>query len=311
MMIHSISTVYSKMPLYAKLLVMLSITLLITSLFKQSNEGMQTSGSGSGSGSSVFLEGDSVYDNFYASVYDYLVFSKMKNNYEINEITSATNITDDSIILDIGSGLGHHVNELQMKNINAIGIDKSAAMVKEASTNYPNATFRQGDATNMDILQAESISHILCLYFTAYYFPDKTILFTNCFYWLHPGGYMVVHLVNKHLFDPILPAGNPLNVLSIQKYAPQRVTNTKITFDDFVYTSNFTFENESETLASFNEKFKFNDGSVRKTRHLLYMEDMADIITIAKQVGFNLITKIDMMRCAYENQYLFVLQKPY
>jgi hypothetical protein len=40
------------------------------------------------------------------------------------------------------------------------------------------------------------------------------------------------------------------------------------------------------------------------------MEDTQDILTIAQQCGFILQGKIDLLHCAYENQYLYILVKP-
>jgi hypothetical protein len=127
--------------------------------------------------------------------------------------------------------------------------------------------------------------------------------------WLMPGGCLVVHLVNRDKFDPILPPGNPLYIVSPQKYAKERITTTKITFNDFIYNSDFKL-NKDSNIATFNEKFKFNDGKVRKQEQKLYMEDEQDILTIAQQCGFILQGKIDLVKCAYEYQYLYILVKP-
>ena len=122
-----------------------------------------------------------------------------------------------------------------------------------------------------------------------------------------PGGYLIVHLVDKYKFDPILPPGNPLYIVSPQKYAKERITKTKITFNDFVYDSNFKLENDN---ATFDEKFKFNDGKVRKQEQRLYMEDLSTIVNMAQEAGFIIQAKIDMVKCAYEHQYLYVFVKP-
>ena len=124
-----------------------------------------------------------------------------------------------------------------------------------------------------------------------------------------PGGFLLLHLVNREKFDPILPPGNPLYIVSPQKYAKERITHTKITFNNFVYTSNFNLEPDND-VATFEEKFKFNDGKVRKQEHLLYMEDAQDILTKAADAGFIVQGKIDLVRCAYPNQYLYILVKP-
>ena len=51
-----------------------------------------------------FLEktDEGIYDDFYASVYDDLVYNDFKNEYEIGEIVNRTGPSDQSIILDLG-----------------------------------------------------------------------------------------------------------------------------------------------------------------------------------------------------------------
>jgi hypothetical protein len=127
--------------------------------------------------------------------------------------------------------------------------------------------------------------------------------------WLMPGGYLVVHLVDPYNFDPILPPGNPLYIVSPQKYAKERITKTNINFNKFKYNSNFDYD-ESKQIATFEEKFKFKDGKTRKQEQILYMEDTEKIVAIAQQCGFILSSKIDMVKCAYEYQYLYVFMKP-
>ena len=127
--------------------------------------------------------------------------------------------------------------------------------------------------------------------------------------WLMPGGHMIVHIVNRETFDPILPPGNPLYVVSPQKYAKERITNTKIHFNEFVYTSNFNLDKDND-VATFDEKFKFNDGNVRKQQLKLYMEDTSTIVNMAQESGFIIKGKIDLVRCAYENQFLYIFMKP-
>ena len=112
-----------------------------------------------------------------------------------------------------------------------------------------------GDGLNNTLFRDNSLTHILCLYFTIYYMKVKMRFFYNCINWLMPGGYLVVHLVDKYKFDPILPPGNPLYIVSPQKYAKERITKTKITFNDFVYDSNFKLDDND--ITTFNEKFKF------------------------------------------------------
>ena len=40
------------------------------------------------------------------------------------------------------------------------------------------------------------------------------------------------------------------------------------------------------------------------------METQKEILSMAKDAGFILNEKIDMMKCQYENQFIYILQKP-
>ena len=42
--------------------------------------------------------------------------------------------------------------------------------------------------------------------------------------WLKPGGYLILHLVDRERFDPIVPAADPLIMVSAQKHAKERIT---------------------------------------------------------------------------------------
>ena len=55
-------------------------------------------------------------------------------------------------------------------------------------------------------------------------------------------------------------------------------------------------------------KFK-NNGKVRKQEHKFYLESQSKILQMAKDAGFIVVQKIDLMNVAYDNQYLYVLQK--
>jgi SAM-dependent methyltransferase len=251
-----------------------------------------------------------IYDDFYANVYDYLVFNEVKNDYEIGEIVNKTQLSEDSRVLDVGSGTGRHVGELLEQHISAEGIDISPHMVVKAKENYPKANFRVADVMDKSIYPPGQFTHITCLYFTIYYIQDKPTFFKNCIYFLKPGGFLILHLVNRDKFDPILPPGNPLVAISPQRYAKERITNTKIKFNDFQYDADFKIEKNNNS-ATFVEKFKGDsDGHVRVNEHMFYMETQEAILKQAQNAGFILDSKIDLLKVAYEYQYLYVLVKP-
>jgi SAM-dependent methyltransferase len=258
----------------------------------------------------LFKTGPEVYDNFYADIYDYLVFNNLKNDYEVGQIMNSTKPTSESKILDVGSGTGHHVASLSSKGLDVLGIDISPSMIATAKKNFPEYKFKVGDALNNGEFDPDSFTHILCMYFTIYYFQDKKQFFENCYKWLMPGGYLIIHLVDREKFDPILPPGNPLLYVSPQRYAKNRITSTKVKFTDFSYSADFQLDDKTNN-AKFIEKFKKDkDGKVRKHEHIMYMEDEQTILDEAQSTGFIIESKTDLLQCQYEYQYLYMLIKP-
>jgi SAM-dependent methyltransferase len=306
--IKSLTNCYNKLPNFGKILLFIAILLIIVVFFKSI---MPTKESFVDNEKFLFKQGTSIYDDFYADIYDYLVFNIVKNDYEVGTIINSASATEKSIIADIGCGTGYHVNNLSTKGLEVIGVDISPSMIQKSKENYPQFkdNFKVGDGLDGHLFRDNALTHVLCLYFTIYYFNDKMRFFNNCMNWLMPGGYLILHLVDRYKFDPILPPGNPLYIVSPQKYAKERITKTKITFNDFIYNANFKLD-ESNDIAIFDEKFKFNDGHVRKQEHRLYMEDLPTIVNMAQDAGFLLHAKIDLVKCAYEYQYLYVFVKP-
>lgn len=313
---------FNKSSKIQKVFYVLAVVFVIT-LFVNNNvgrEGFAMEGTSEADLTSKFelIEGPAIYDNFYANVYDELVFCKMKDDFEIGEIINTTRPTSESRILDIGSGTGHHVSNFKANGFAAVGVDISPAMVNKAKENYPDSEFKLGDVLETMLYPANSFTHITCLYFTLYYIKNKRQFFENCIHWLRPGGYLAVHLVDRDKFDPILPAGDPFGIISPQKYAKKRITSTVVKFKGFDYKSEFEMadtaanENTADVAnASLQETFKNKkDGKVRKNKHQFYMATQTAILAIAKSVGFIMTAKIDMLKCQYTNQYIYILQKP-
>ena len=305
---NNITATYGKYTPWGKVLTFIVLLLILIMSFKEirSNvgEGFEQNDK------FLFKSGPDIFDDFYVEIYDYLVFNNLKDDYEIGEILNKTSPSSQSKVLDIGSGTGHHVADLSSRGVDVIGIDNSEAMVKQAKKNYPDYKFEIGDVTLSDQFASQTFTHILCMYFTIYYIQDKQVFFQNCYNWLMPGGYLVVHLVDRVNFDPILPPGNPLLLVSPQKYADKRITSTQIKFTDFAYNANFELD-EQNNIAKFVEKFKNdNDGKVRKQEHIMYMPDLNEIIDEAQGAGFIIQGKIDLIHCQYEYQYLYIFTKP-
>lgn len=254
--------------------------------------------------------GNDVFDDFYSNIYDDLLFSELKNDFEMEELLAITNKTKNANILDIGSGTGKHLNSMKRAGLNVTGLDKSEAMLEIAKRNNPDVKIKLGDALDSMVFNEKEFTHITCFYFTIYYIQNKKQFFSNCYNWLKPGGSLILHLVNRDKFNPIVPAGDPFVIVSPQKYAKERITKSNVVFKDFDYKCQFIPAN-SENIATFKENFKDKvSGNIRSNMHTLYMETQKTILEIAKSIGFIELAQIDMSDCQYDHQYLYILQRP-
>lgn len=258
-------------------------------------------------GDTIILGNEHLYDEFYAKIYDQIVQGDTRSDAEVG-LTLAwaktyrpeTKLLE---VLDIGAGTGGHVNRFKKAGVSkCIGLDASEAMVARARTQFPKNDYRVGEAEQIGLFAAGEFNLVTLNYFTYYYLRDPTMMFRNAFQWLQPGGCLVLHLVNRDKFDPILEAASPFQAFSVQKYSKERVTRSKVTFDKFTYEADFTLEGDT---AEFREEFQFKSGKVRRQTHLLRMPTMESIVTEAEQNGFVFKQFIDLTAIGYEYQYLF------
>ena len=252
---------------------------------------------------------DAVYDDFYVNIYDDIAYCKEKENFEIDTFLRATKPNEkESKILDIGSGTGHHVNALTTRGFSVTGIDKSSAMINEARMRYPESLFIHDDAVSPIAFPPGYFTHITSFFFTVYYFKNKRDYFKNCYNWLAPGGFMLVHLVNRSKFAPTI-AANPATVFSAQKGSSERPIKSKITVSEYDYQSEFDYDAKSGNATLTEELINHSAGSIRKNEHRLYMPRQQEILEIAISVGFKVKEVIEMTGCHYNTHYLYVLQK--
>ena len=80
---------------------------------------------------------------------------------------------------------------------------------------------------------------------------------------------------------------------------------------DNKYNANFELDKDKDT-AKFTEKFKNKEnGKVfRKQEHIFFMEPESKIIALAKEAGFIIQGKIDLIKAGYEYCYDYILVKP-
>jgi len=239
-------------------------------------------------------KGPEVYDEFYSEIYDKLYKTEPRSDKEAVEIVNATYPDkDQSVFLDIGCGTGCLVNALKRRGYNAIGVDKSKAMIETGKERHADAkdSMKCGDAMDPMAFERGTFTHILCMERTVYEIEDKVAFFRNCKHWLQPGGYFILHLVEPDKFNAVVPLGQPSGILrNVELKTPEgkRVTDTAIDFLDFKYKSAYDFSQLKDT-GTVVQKETFTDAAsskVRQNERTMYMASQPSILEDARYCGF-------------------------
>jgi SAM-dependent methyltransferase len=305
--IYTLLTTQNPNKLWLRVLVILLIIIFFITLYKKiycsqlGKEGFEQNEK------FVLKRDENVYDNFYAEIYDKLHKPENLTDSILDFIQSNTQPSKESVFLDIGSGTGHLVNTLRTHGYYAYGIDKSSAMVDKCQEQFPENDCKCGNATDPLAFEKNTFSHILCMNKTIYELQNKSLFFNNCYFWMKPGGYLILHLVEPAKFDAIIPAGKSL-FSNPQNYSKTRIVDTYIDFIDFNYRAKYEFNNNTAVI-----KETFTDGAtsnIRQNELTLYMDSIENILKVAKSNGFVVQGKANMKSLnGDENQYLYILER--
>lgn len=254
-----------------------------------------------------------IYDKFYSDVYDNLLKSDIKNEFECLVIhKDFLKKVENPKILDLGCGTGHHLKILSRYNHNLTGLDNSNSMLKKAKKNINNEKVKlvKGDFHQVKIFPKKTFDHILCLFYTIYLCKNIRLFIKNCNTWLKPQGILFIHVVNRDKFDPVLETSSSLiPFFDPQKHTDKRNTQTRLHFNKFEYISNWKF---NSNYSIFSEKFKFkNKPYVRINNHRLEYHKQRYIKKIAKEEGFILVKVVDMFTIGFNYNYILCFQKKY
>ena len=269
----------------------------------------------------IVKRNQNVYDEFTCKIYDTIFHPERDSQYVINNVFKLTEPSPDfTTILDIGCGTGELLNTLSVKGYrNIYGLEKSEAMALECLEKYPSLKVKIGDAfIDPMLFDKGTFTHIFCIGMTIYEIKDKIAFFRNCYLWLKPNAYLIIHLVDKNKFNTIIPAGKEQillmtdkNTPNINNYSIERVTNTEIEFEKFKYKSEYDFSKKD--IVVFTETFQdMANSKIRKNEKILYMPDeLENIIYDAQYCGFLIKSKITYGGVnGDENQFFFILERP-
>lgn len=245
-------------------------------------------------------------DPMYASYYDRLMLPQDILDNVTTQVVALTQPTKShSSILDVGSGTGTLAAALARQGYVVYGVDQSTTMIDHAKAKYeediPTLRFQQGNALEPMLWESGSFSHVLCTGFTYYTVQHKRRLLENCFHWLRPGGYLVLHLMDYKSFDTIVPGGRP----PVPVKSSKRIVNTVIDFVDFEYKASYTFPSDD----TMQLRESFTDGltkNVRVFEQTMVVEPVRNTLELAVRCGFTGQGFAAFQHDAHQFLYVFV-----
>ena len=260
----------------------------------------------------VYKYGKDSIDSFYVDIYDSLHETKTRSQDELIKFIEMTEPSvQHSNILDVGSGTGYIVNELTQAGYDVYGVDKSKEMLTYAQTNYPDAEYVYGDVMNSMQFEKSTFTHILCTYFTIYQLEDKKKFFRNCYFWMKPNSYLMLHLVDTDKFTKMIPVDDANN--ETQRVNEKRIITSNAIFSDYKYKCSYDIPDDNDNLSvELKETFvDMETDHVRQNESHIYMEKLDTILKLATENGFIQHGKVNMKNSnGDENQYLYILERP-
>lgn len=270
-----------------------------------------------------------IYDDIYAEIYDQLTLCEKRLAAETALCVKAWTGAGEThskpekwSVLDVGCGTGIVCQAFAKMGAGVVvGLDMSPAMLRRAKLNIENntnltdeqkevVTWRQDNAYHVNACSLGEFTHVTVTYFSLYYMKDKELFFRHLHGWTKPGARMAIEVVNKHKFDPMLESASPF-IFSLQKYADKRLKKSVVKFNKMEYEGDFDIDPDDENKAEFREVIQFTEkgGSVRRNKHLLYMQSFPQIITDAEHAHWKYVGFQDLLPIGFEYAYLLMFER--
>jgi SAM-dependent methyltransferase len=275
----------------------------------------------------VLKYGDHVHDTMYCDNYEKIHKIKTHIPQQIDILLKTTQPSKDDTLLDIESNTGYVVNELTQRGYNAYGVTPIDCFLKYCNTKYPDAIVKQGNIRNPMEYEKGVFTHIFALYYSIYNYnhEDKLKILKNCYSWMKPGGYLVLHLVDVNKFDITTPIAKDPIFGSLQKQhftknmqkektstPSSRLTEFEVDFQDMTYKSVYNFNRlttTNEVIITETMKNKGNE-KIRQNEKIQYMESIDQIVQMANQCGFIAKSTLKLKEILDdEYQFLYIFER--
>jgi len=247
------------------------------------------------------------YDDFYVDIHDKVYRVADQAKFESEIIYSNTQMDGFSRVLDLGCGTGHVVSDLAAKGIGtAMGVDRSEAMIQRAPKKEKLEMKQMSEKSMKDPMAFDKgqFTHILALNRELYKHQDKVAFFRKCNYWLIPGGYLVVQILEPTQFDYVVPLAKTGPYKSKSKTDKPTKTSA-IQMIDMEYKNTYSYEEHTKTLKQVETMTDGATGKVRQNEHAFYMDNA--VLQHAQYAGFSVLGEYSYETDA--NQRMIILRK--
>jgi SAM-dependent methyltransferase len=282
--------------------------IILVLLYRTSNntEGLTTAGPSNYSE----LYGDEIFTPLYAAMSDTIFGDAQKELYETDLIVREASIGPDSIVVDVGCGTGNQTAQLAKSKCTIVGIDTAGSMVARAKQQHQATSFLVEDVLNPMRLPARgTYTHATLLNFGAYKHNDTGKLFRAVGGVLAPRGKLILHLVNRDKFDPIVPAANVFVGVTPQNYVNKRITRSNVVFDSHDYVADFEIPAKGDERTFVETITEKDGGAVVQNRTTLFMPKQSAVLASAADMGFDMVTRHSLDEVGYHHNYIYILQK--
>ena len=154
-----------------------------------------------------------------------------------------------------------------------------------------------------------------CLGMTIYELceSDKLQLFKNTFFWLRPGGYFMIHLVDVSNFSPVVP------LIASYSNSEEPVFSANVDFNGFSYKYDFDIDSSDSSdsnskcgcsskpiLATQTETFTdITTGNIRENAIQLFLSSESNIVKMIESVGFSSVGKWNLRDSVYRDSFQY------
>jgi SAM-dependent methyltransferase len=240
---------------------------------------------------------DKLYTKLFDQVFDekpmYIEECKIIMNF-IEKHPVKLKKKDKALILDCGTGTGKHFQYLSAAggDYKLIGLERSQSMIDIFSVRNPLGKVYKGDLRNENLFDGETFPYILCLKETLYHNQVKEwdSILNNFFYWLKPGGYLIIHVYDRTKLDP-----SPRNMTMI-RYDTEKRKHGITNFPNFTHDG--WWIQRGNVICQYNEIFALRDkkGDVAKKRHYKHNLAIPNKDKIMEKIIGNYFKLVEIVR---------------